>query len=274
MDRLPVVQEVLQQTLKLFAQRDDVSITQLASCIEKDVVIASTVVSIANSALYGGYSSCASVRPAIARLGVNKTRNVLLGLSVSRSLVSIKIRTPWSLKRFNAHALASATLSDLLVRSVSSANAEWAFMAGLLHDIGLLLIAVGLPDRFDALRAQTTGDIGLIGRELDLLGFTHFDLGAEVIARWNCPVAVQEATRECQRPSFDLQQPVSLGAIVKSATLIADSHGLSIFDLSQDSDVTGGLLEALEVSRPGPFMDEFFSDYNELNNAAQVGTGR
>jgi HD-like signal output (HDOD) protein len=269
-----VVGEVLQRSLKLFSQRDDVSVAQLASNIEQDVVIASTILSIANSALYGGYSVVASIRQAIARVGINKTRNVLLGLSVSRSVGGIKVRTPWSLKRFNAHSLASATLSDLLVRKVSSADAEWAFMAGLLHDIGLLVIAVGLPDHFEELMAPTSGDVGLIERELDVLGFTHFDLGAEVVARWKCPPAIQQATQSCQHAAFNLQQPLALGAVVKSATLIADSHGLSNFDTPPDAAVTDQLLEALDVSHPAEFMEEFYSDYRELTSAAPVGPGR
>jgi HD-like signal output (HDOD) protein len=265
-DRLPVVGEVLQRSLKLFSHRDDVSVSQLASNIEQDVVIASTMLSIANSALYGGYSVVASVRQAIARVGINKTRNVLLGLSVSRSVGGLKVKTPWSLKRFNAHALASATLSDLLVRNVSSADAEWAFMAGLLHDIGLLVIAVGLPEHFQELMAPTSGEVGLIDRELSVLGFTHFELGAEVVARWKCPTPVQEATKTCHG-AFNLQQPLALGAVVNSATLIADSHGLSNFEMPQDSSTTDELLQALEIAQPNQFMQEFFSDYRELTSA-------
>ncbi|HEY4362470.1 MAG TPA: HDOD domain-containing protein [Bryobacteraceae bacterium] len=265
-DRLPVVGEVLQRALRIFGQRDDVSVSQLAANVEQDAVIAGTIVSIANSALYGRYTVVASVRQAVARIGINKTRNVLLGLSVSNSVGRLKVRSPWSLKRFNAHALASATLSDLLVRKVSSTDPEWAFMAGLLHDIGLLVIAVGLPEQFDELHAPTTGDVGLIERELAVLGFTHFDLGAEVVERWKCPLPVQEATKTCQLATFPLQQPLALAAVVKSATLIADSHGLSNFDTPKDAGVTNALLEALEIPQPTEFMQEFYSDYNEMTS--------
>src|SRR5579864_8430803 len=97
-EKLPVVAGVLQRTLGLFLRRDDLSVDQLAASVEQDVVIAGTILAIANSALYGGYSVVASVRQAIARLGINKTRNVLLLLSVSRSVGGLKVKTPWSLK--------------------------------------------------------------------------------------------------------------------------------------------------------------------------------
>jgi hypothetical protein len=136
------------------------------------------------------------------------------------------------------------------------------------------VIAVGLPDHFEALRSPTSGDVGLIERELSVLGFTHFDLGAEVVARWKCPVAIQEATQTCQHAAFNLQQPLALGAVVKSATLIADSRGLSNFDVPQDLGVTDELLEAMDVSHPAEFIEEFYSDYRELTSTAQIAPRR
>jgi HD-like signal output (HDOD) protein len=266
-DELPVVSRVLQGTLSLFARPDDVSVAQLAGGIEQDVVIAGTVLAIANSAMYGGYSVIASVRQAIARLGIHKTRNVLLGLSVTRAFRTVRVPSPWTLSRFNAHSLASATLSDLIVRNVRSADPEWAFMAGLLHDIGLLAIATGLPEQFRSLLENEGGDVTLIERERNLLGFSHFELGAELIGRWNCPVPVQEAAQFCQRAAFEFGQPLGLGAVVKSATLLADSHRISNFDSDQNQNVTHELLEALEIPKPAQFITDFHADFNELQTS-------
>lgn len=266
---LPAVAGVLQKTLGLYRDHENVSVARLAASIEQDVVITGTVLSIANSAMYGGHSAVSNLRQAIARIGINKTRNALLGLSVTRGFRTIRVQTPaWSLSRFNAHSLASAALSDLIVRNVPSADSEWAFLAGLLHDIGLLLIAVGLPDQFGTLMRESGGDATLIEQEQQLLGFTHFELGAEMISRWNCPVAVQEAARCCQYAAADLEQPLALAAVVKSATVIADSQRISNFVSMQNPDITGELLEALEIRQPDQFIAEFRADYNDLQSCA------
>src|SRR5262249_20782009 len=151
--------------------------------------------------------------------GVNKTRNVLLGLSVTRAYKRVQVPSPWSSVRFNSHSLATALLSDLLARNTSSADPEWAFIAGLLHEIGLLLIAAALPQQFKTILAYTNSDIELVEQEQALLGFSHFELGADVIARWNFPTAVQDAARFCSVKSFDFAHPLPLGAVVKSASL-------------------------------------------------------
>lgn len=267
-DSLPVIAGVLQKTLGLYLRHEDVSIAQIAGNVEQDVVIAGTILSIANSAMYGGRSTVSNLRQAIARIGMGKTRNVLLGLSVTRGFRNVKLQSSWSLARFNAHSLASATLSDLIVRSVPSSNPEWAFMAGLLHDIGLLVLAVGLPEQFTLLMQHPGGDTTLIDHEREVLGFTHFEIGADLLSKWNCPPAVQDAARFCQGPAVDLEQPLALGAVVKSATTIADSQRISNFTAAQNPDITAELLEALDISQPDQFIETFRSDYNDLQSCA------
>lgn len=267
-DRLPLLSSVLQRSMQLLAQGDDVSIADLGTVIEEDAVITGSVLAVANSVLYSRNKSVASVRLAIARLGVNKTRNVLLGLTVGKCFHSVKIPGPWSLARFNAHSLAAGTLSDLLVQDVESGNAEWAFMAGLLHDIGLPLLAVGVPEEFRKLTACPSSDAELVERERELLGFTHFDLGAELLALWNCPPVVQEAVRSCESAAAANERPPKLGAIVKTASLLADAGGLSTFETRVDSERAIELLDALAVPAPVAFLEKFQREFSALQTAA------
>ncbi len=267
-DRMPLLSVVLNRALALLAQGEDVSVKDLSSVIEGDVVITGSLLSIANSALYSRNSRVASVRPAISRLGFHKTRNVLLGLTISRCFTSVRAAGPWSSIRFNAHSLAAATLSDLIVQSVPSGNPEWAFMAGLLHDIGLPLIAVGLPEQFRAITIEVDGDADLVDRERQALGFTHFDLGAEMQARWNCPVMVQEATRFCESMEGESEQPLSLGAVVRTASQLADASGIGVFNSREDPKLATRLLDALGIPAPLDFMAKFTEEYNSVQACA------
>jgi len=267
-DRLPLLSSVLQRSMRLLAKGDDVSIIDLGAVVEEDAVITGSLLAIANSALYSRNKSVASVRLAIARLGVNKTRNVLLGLTVSKCFNSVKIPGTWSLARFNAHSLAVGTLSDLLVQNVKSGDPEWAFMAGLLHDIGLPLLAVGLPEAFQKITASAVNDAEIVERERELLGFTHFDVGAELLARWNCPRMVQEAVWSCEGTGAAHEHPPKLGEIVKTASLLADANGISTFETVEDSERTAELLNTLGVPAPAEFMEKFKREFSALQTAA------
>lgn len=258
-DRMPFLPAVFQQTLALFAKRDEISVGELAGVIEQDVVMSGNLLSIANSALYSRTNPVCSVRQAIARIGIHKTRNALLGLSVCKSFRAVRLPKRWSSARFNAHSLAAAILSDLLVQRAQADNAEWAFLAGLLHDIGLLLIATGLPDQSLAI-ADARSDYQLVERERQLLGFTHFEVGADLLVRWNCPAIIQDASIFCQSNAFEYHSPLSLGMVVKTASLLANANGISVFGSNQD--LTFELLDALSIQKPAAFIEVFRMEYN------------
>ena len=237
------------------------SLGELAGVVEQDVAITGYLVSIANSALYRRAGSVCSLRQAIARIGINKTRNALLGLSVTRPFRNIRLPRSWSSARFNSHSLAAAIWGDLLVQRIPIANAEWAFLTGLLHDVGLLLIATAFPEQ--ALEMADAGsDYQLAAWERQLLGFTHFEIGADLLARWNCPTIVRDASVFCQKNAFEFGNPMSLGMVVKTASLLADANGMSTFGSNHHLAFASELLGALSIQNPATFIDAFQTEYN------------
>lgn len=87
------------------------------------------------------------MRAAVSILGINKLRNYLLGLSVSRMWAKVATPPGWSTARFNDHSVSVAILSDLLVQK-TKVDFPKAFVAGLLHDLGRMMIAIALPKEF------------------------------------------------------------------------------------------------------------------------------
>jgi HD-like signal output (HDOD) protein len=271
-DRMPFLPVIFQRTLALFATRgDELSIAELAAVIEQDVVMTGNLLAIANSAFYARSGSVASLRQAIARLGMHKTRNALLGLSVVRSFRDVRLPKCWSSKRFNDHSLATAVFGDLLVQRIRIENAEWAFLAGLLHDIGLLLIATGFPDEAQAI-SEVANDYQMVERELEIFGFTHFEIGASLMERWNCPPIVQEAALFCRTNEFQFQFPPSLGIVVKTASLLADANGVSVFGPHRDEDLAfvPELLDAMSIQKPAMLIETFQADFSGFQNSVRA----
>jgi len=277
-NRLPVFPVSLRRALGLLARGDDVSVQQLAVVIESDVVLAGKIVAIANSAFYARGNQVTSLNRAIARIGIQKTQNALLGVSVSRMFGSVHLPGTWPSARFNAHSLATATLSDLIVRFLPAMDPEWAFLAGLFHDIGLLLIAAGLPEEYALLaRNESHGDVEY---ERQLLGFSHFELGADLLARWNFAPCVRTAVRNCEHAGLPFTKPLTLAAVATMASRLADAKGISILPSNLDSslsapldpavegDPAGELLAALSIPDPDRFLMTFDLEYSELQSSA------
>jgi HD-like signal output (HDOD) protein len=249
---------------------EELSVTELAEVAGRDVVITGNLLSLANSAFYSRGAPATKLHQAIVRLGVQKTRNVLLSLSVARSFDSIKITGKWSSLRFNEHSLATALFCDLITQNVITLDSEWAFVTGLLHDIGLLLIGAALPDHLSALADHSANDIDLAAHERELLGFTHFDLGAEFLGKWNYPFSVQQAVRGCANASVEYARPFRLAAVVRIASLLADSHHLAMPGAADLDDAAGDLLSTLKLSSPPKFLERFRREWQSFQECSAL----
>ena len=257
---LPEFSVVLQRSLDLFSKGDDLAVRDVVKAIEQDATTGRALVSIANARPYARDTLVTSVNQAVGRLGIQRTRNALLGLSVTRLFKSLQGIPGFQVTRFNAHALASAILGDLVARSRPEAGLEWIFVTGLLHDVGLLLIAAGVPQCLAQVCAQGSDDYHLVAREMELLGFDHFELGAELLARWGCPSGVLDAVLSCRDLAVVNGPTLSLGAATKAASMLADADGVSTILLPHQPGLTTQLLSQLRVPDPTRFMATFFDE--------------
>ena len=180
--KLPPFSPILNKLLASLAG-EDVSFAKLGDLIEKDTVVAGNIIHLVNSALYARRATITSVRHALALLGMDKVRNTLLGMSISRMWTQVKTPPAWSMARFNRHSASVAVLSDQIASRVQADYPEGAFVGGLLHDLGRLLIALGLPDEFARLmKLHEQSDRSWTECERELLGFTHAELSAAALA--------------------------------------------------------------------------------------------
>jgi len=230
--QLPPFSPILNRLIASLAQ-EDVSFAKVADLIEKDTVLAGNVLRLVNSALYGLRGTVNSIRHAVSLLGIVKLRNATLGMSVARMWAQIKTPPGWSMARFNHHSVGVALLSDLVAQRRAVSYAEGAFAAGLFHDLGLLLVAMGLPEEYKeiSLLCQQT-DKQPLECEFEVLGLTHAELSSLALAAWNLPRPIQMAVRYQDKPELDPSETenneLSLSSILNAADGHLNSTGTSI----------------------------------------------
>jgi HD-like signal output (HDOD) protein len=193
--RLPPFSPVLHRLMGELAL-DAVSFKSLAELIEGDTVLASNVLRVVNSSLYGMRAKVNSVRHGVSMLGIGNLRNIVLNLSVSQLWNRIRTPVGWSMQHFNRHSTAVAMLADLVAVETNAEYAEGAFTAGLLHDMGKLLIAMALPEEFLEINRPAEADWREeAAHEETILGLGHADLSAAALRHWNLPAPIVEAVR-------------------------------------------------------------------------------
>ncbi|HLK20084.1 MAG TPA: HDOD domain-containing protein [Bryobacteraceae bacterium] len=265
LEALPPLSPVLHRVIASLVH-EDVSFAKVAELIEKDTVLTGNILQLVNSPLYGLQGTVSSVRHAIAILGVHKLRNTVLGVSASQMWRTVRTPAGWSMSEFNRHSVSVAILADLLSQHVPHANAAGAFVAGLFHDLGLLLIAVGLPAEYKEISRLCEGAPHRAPEhELEVLGTTHAELCAEALAIWNLPAPICTAVRYHIRPELDptvcRKGEIALSRLLHSANLYVTATENSLH--AMEAGIQAGCpLESLGLGDRLPIV---LSEYeNEL----------
>lgn len=244
LSELPPFSPILNRLIASLAH-EDVSFAKISELIEKDTVLAGNILKLVNSALYGFRGTINSVRHAVSLLGVNKLRNATLSMSVARMWKQVKTPPGWSMASFNLHSAGVAILSDLLAQKLDVNYPEGAFAAGLFHDLGWLLVAMGCPDEFKQISLLCRQDQKWAAEyEVEVLGTSHADLAAEALASWNLPEPIQDAVRYHQTPLKDPAAsdpalvPLSRVLNVADAYVQAIGTSISVFENSAKEDAS------------------------------------
>jgi HD-like signal output (HDOD) protein len=177
-------------------------------------------------------------------MGMAKLRNTVMTLSVARMLNHKDVPAGWSPAQFNLHAAASAILADLMAAELDVDYPEGAFAAGLLQNVGMMLIVMGLPREYERVRDLCQrGGQDLVEAERVVLGLDHQELSAEALSQWNLPEPIREAVANHHGPHED-RGTFPLSRVVEVADRMSSLRGISVQSWLQPSP--GNLLDPLD----------------------------
>ncbi len=235
LDRVPALSPMTTQLLAKLARRD-CEVDALTSLVEKDALLSAQILKLANSAMFGRARTVVSVHHAIAMLGMGVLRKFTLGSAISNIFARRKTAPTFSMTRFNLHSVATATLAELLCDELPVHNAEHAFVAGLLHDLGRLLLAVNLPAQFESMLSchAVSPDVPLWTFEQEFLSIDHAELSGIKVSHWELGQPIRWAVRYHHEP--DLAQDVEgvpAGKVALSLLLNKADAFVNFLNISQ-----------------------------------------
>lgn len=234
LDRLPTLSPMTTQLLSTLA-RGNCEVIELTAIVEKDAVLSAQILRLANSASYGRSQPINSVRHAISMVGVGAMRKFALGASISNLFSRFRLGPSFSMARFNLHSVATGILVELLSDEIAFEQSDAAFIAGMLHDLGKLLLAVSLPKHYEEILGIVTArGIPLIECEREVLGIDHAELSALAISRWELAEPVRWAALCHHEPeratALEHNRPgkLSLSLAVHGADAFINGLGMSV----------------------------------------------
>ncbi len=183
---LPTLPSVASEIISL-TSKEETSVKEIADMLSKDVSLSAKVLKIANSAYYGFAYKISTIQQAISCIGINAIRSLVL----SFSFLSIKGGNKAELfiyEDFLAKSLATAVVARLIKNKIDNNDLEEIFIAGLLKNIGKLIIASTHPKLYDqvAKEAQNT-EKNITEIEQQIIGIDHAQIGYEITKSWGFP---------------------------------------------------------------------------------------
>lgn len=269
--KLPAMPSLAQKIIQLnadpYAHAED-----LAKLVEKDPSMSAQIVRYAQSPFYGYQGNVASVRQAISQvLGYDMVMNIALGVAAARPF-KVPAEGPLGLNAFWRHATYSAALTQALCGDVpceQRPRAGIAYLAGLLHNFGFLLLGHLFPEEYAQLHSavRKTPETPIVTLEQQLLGVTHMELGAWLMEAWNMPQEVLVVQREHHNPGYGGVH-ANYVHLVALADHLLKGHGIG--DASH-SDIPAVVLTAsgLDEDQVMKVLEQTIESREELDNMAR-----
>ena len=239
---LPPLPQVATRVIRITAD-SDTSTDQLQNLIRTDQALASQILKVANSAMFGRMREVTTLTQATLTLGFSTTRSVVLASSVknlfTRGPVGMQERILWE------HALVAALTGSAFSKAMRFPIAEEVFLAGLMHDIGKSVMVLKFPESYSALlrRLQEEGGDGL-GMELDTFGFDHAMVGEALLASWNLAEGLEAVARWHHDPLQAAMEHQRLVALVALGNQMASDLQVGI---GMPDALAGATWEAMDI---------------------------
>lgn len=194
---LPSVPKVVQEVMQIMHQPEP-DINALAKVINCDAAISAKVLRMANSSYYGATRTIKTINDAVAMIGLSKLNTLVVASGVTGAFTDIP---GMDLKKFWRHSLVTASVSREIAK-VLGQDPEVAYLSGLIHNIGTLLMHIVFPksgeDIASVCKGASVEERRLV--EHNILGIDHCQVGEDLAKRWNFPDEIQRVIRYYATP--------------------------------------------------------------------------
>jgi len=201
----------------------DVNTHEISAVVELDPGLASSVLRLSNSPLFGQHGKVGSVSRAIDLIGQKALRNLVLATSVTQVFADIPEEFV-DMTSFWDNSITSGVAAQLLGRFIHMHDTESLFLSGLLHGVGRLVFYTRRPDEYRALLSEKPeSDQDLAAAEQRAFGFTYAELGAALLTNWSLPLSICTAVKLQLKPDVAAASNAREVAIIHIANDIAAS---------------------------------------------------
>ncbi len=199
---------------------------EICEIVQRDPSLTARVLRMVNSVYFGLAEPVRSIEEAVFFVGTEQIRHLAMATPIIDDFQTLVGRTPFAWRPFWQHCIAVALLTREIISSLVAATEESDYVAGLVHDVGKIVMAAAFPQHFRLIHARVNEETAhLIEMEEQVLGMNHMELGGLYLQKRNLPAGLVEAAQFHHHPEKAQKEP-TIAAAVQIANLIAKKHQL------------------------------------------------
>ena len=262
---LPPLPEIVADLLGSMGQ-ENIDIDTLSEKLSHDQALVATTLRLANSSFYGMPHRVTSIREAFAILGLKSVRTLITAAAVTQGFIA-NHHTADEIEKNWRHSIAVAVCAKALARQLHF-DQEQAFTAGLLHDIGKLVLAIYFPLQYQAtLVHRSTQDCTSFQAERAVLGIDHAVVGQALAGHWKFPLEMQLAIGNHHAPEEAGHSP--LISLVHVADAIVHALDLALDEDEMVPPVSPAAWNSLGIGQDA-FLQVFDETEQQFDEMCQI----
>lgn len=256
-ENLPSISHVALEVLQKLDEKS-VGLQELEELLVYDPALTGKILKVANSAAYG-VGEVGSLTRAVQILGLANLKRLVIGVAFQQSIFEELDSHAFSKIEFWKHSYAVASLSKRLSQDLGIGNPDELFTAGMMHDMGHLVI-----ERFAFAHCRASFALAMrdqmyiVDAEARVLGWSHTDAGASLARKWSLPKIVERAMQYHHAPGMD-NECYSTTCLVSVADSLAYLAGFtnSMTFLPTEPDTVALLELNIDLEEKGPELMEY-----------------
>jgi HD-like signal output (HDOD) protein len=260
-NNIPSVPYIIHEVSNLIGD-PKTSASILGKIISKDQGLVTKILTVANSPLYGIPRRVSTIDFAIVVLGFEQIKNIVIALSMMETLKTMGDRK-FQQKKYWLHSIITAVAAQRIADDLGYQTSGEAFTAGLLHDLGILVIYKVFNNEYKQIIDSTKSEgISYLEAEEKYLGITHQEIGGFLVDKWNLPLAITDVIYNHHNPSLS-KEHTELASLIHLADYMTQKLLVGNFTWDATAKLDENIIDILKLGDED-YLENFIFSYKDL----------